>query len=84
MLMEQQTVTNPAVIHDLSAMTKHGVHGLASTTDQQCMLAQARPTMRIILLVVPRTFVVMIVSAVGLVLLCGSCVCAYVVFGIPG
>jgi len=23
MLMEQQTVTNPAVIHDLCAMTKH-------------------------------------------------------------
>ena len=36
-LMEQQTVTNPAVILDLGAMTK--------TLHQQCMLAQARPPM---------------------------------------
>ena len=37
MLMEQQTVTNPAVIRDLC-------HD--KTLDQQCMLAQARPAMR--------------------------------------
>ena len=43
MLMEQQTVTNPAVIHDLCAMTK--------TLHQQCMLAQAHPPPMMMLLV---------------------------------
>ena len=38
MLIEQQTVINPANIRDLCAITKH--------LDQQCMLAQAHPLMR--------------------------------------